>query len=154
MRINMFAMNKQWCPSKTQTKALLLCKIKGSQSIDVALLIVWRGTQKQMLHFKAAGRVEDGLWFMLKRVASKRRLRHLNKLNKSIVIHSGLQADQRRTSAASNIPQWMRGPGGRGEQLEVEPISGRRQGNFALIICCNTCAREYELLLQYRTVDD
>lgn len=53
---------------------------------------------------------------MLKRVASKRGTRLLNKLNKSSTIHPGpggspVLVDQRRTAAACNITQW-RGCGG------------------------------------------
>lgn len=51
---------------------------------------------------------------MLKCVASKRRTRLLNKLNKSSAIHPGpgespAHVDQRRAAAACNITQWRRG---------------------------------------------
>lgn len=56
---------------------------------------------------------------MLKSVASKRRTRLLNKLNKSSAIHPGpggspVHVDQRRTAAARNITQWRRSPIGLG----------------------------------------
>lgn len=68
---------------------------------------------------------------MLKRVASKRRTRLLNKLNKSSAIHPGpggsrAHADQRRTAAACNITQWRRGvPAGGGQRTEANARAER-----------------------------
>lgn len=61
---------------------------------------------------------------MLKYVASKRRTRLLNKLNKSSAIHPGpggspAHVDQRRTAAACNIAQWRRGPTGGKQHREA-----------------------------------
>lgn len=67
---------------------------------------------------------------MLKCVASKRRTRLLNKLNKSSAIHPGpggsrAHADQRRTAAACNITQWRRGPTGGRPRTEANARAER-----------------------------
>lgn len=67
---------------------------------------------------------------MLKCVASKRRTRLLNKLNKSSAIHPGpggspAHADQRRTAAACNITQWRRGPTGGRQRTEANARAER-----------------------------
>lgn len=70
---------------------------------------------------------------MLKHVASKRRMRLLNKLNKSSTIHPGpreslAHADQRRAAAACNIAHQRSGPaGGSGSAERLALSSGRQQ---------------------------
>lgn len=78
---------------------------------------------------------------MLKCVASKRRTRLLNKLNKSSAIHPGpggspAHVDQRRTAAACNITQWRRGPTGGKQHTEAntEHCSHRKE------LCTNAAA--------------
>lgn len=78
---------------------------------------------------------------MLKCVASKRRTRLLNKLNKSSAIHPGpggspANVDQRRTAAACNITQWRRGPAGGKQHTEAntEHCSHRKE------LCTNAAA--------------
>lgn len=78
---------------------------------------------------------------MLKCVASKRRTRLLNKLNKSSAIHPGpggspVHVDQRRTAAACNITQWRRGPTGGKQHTEAntEHCSHRKE------LCTNAAA--------------
>lgn len=78
---------------------------------------------------------------MLKCVASKRRTRLLNKLNKSSAIHRGpggspAHVDQRRTAAACNITQWRRGPTGGKQHREAnaEHCSHRKE------LCTNAAA--------------
>ena len=78
---------------------------------------------------------------MLKCVASKRRTRLLNKLNKSSAIHPGpggspAHVDQRRTAAACNITQWRRGPTGGKQHTEAntEHCAHRKE------LCTNAAA--------------
>lgn len=78
---------------------------------------------------------------MLKCVASKRRTRLLNKLNKSSAIHPGpegssVHVDQRHTAAACNIAQWRRGPTGGKQHTEAnaEHCSHRKE------LCTNAAA--------------
>lgn len=84
---------------------------------------------------------------MLKRVASKRRTRLLNKLNKSSAIHPGpggspVHVDQRRTAAACNITQWRRGPTGGKQHTEAntEQCSHRKE------LCTNAAATPAQIL--------
>lgn len=84
---------------------------------------------------------------MLKRVASKRRTRLLNKLNKSSAIHPGpggspVLVDQRRTAAACNITQWRRGPTGGKQHTEAntEHCSHRKE------LCTNAAATPAQIV--------
>lgn len=84
---------------------------------------------------------------MLKCVASKRRTRLLNKLNKSSAIHPGpggspAHVDQRRTAAACNITQWRRGPTGGKQHREAntEHCSHRKE------LCTNAAATPVQKL--------
>lgn len=68
---------------------------------------------------------------MLRCVASKRRMRLLNKLNKSSIIHPGpgvclAHADQRHAPAACNIPHWKHGSAGKRQQLAVSTVLRRQ----------------------------
>lgn len=61
---------------------------------------------------------------MLRCVASKPRMRLLNKLNKSSIIHPGpgvclVHADQRHAPAARNKPHWIYRSAGKCQQLAV-----------------------------------
>lgn len=78
---------------------------------------------------------------MLRCVASKRRMRLLNKLNKSSTIHPGLRecrvhADQRRAPAACNIPQWKHRSAGKSQQIAVNTGLCARAWEF----CANAAA--------------
>lgn len=85
---------------------------------------------------------------MLKCVASKRRTRLLNKLNKSSAIHPGpgespAHVDQRRTAAACNITQWRRrGPTGGAalREANTEQRSRRKE------LCTNAAAAPVQKL--------
>lgn len=99
------------------------------------------GDSKADVAFQSSCEQGDRLWFMLKCVASKRRTRLLNKLNKSSAIHPGLggspaHVDQRRTAAACNITQWRRGPTGGKQHREAntEHCSHRKE------LCTNAAA--------------
>lgn len=68
---------------------------------------------------------------MLRYVASKRRMRLLNKLNKSSIIHPGpgvclAHADQRHAPAACNIPHWKYRSTGKRQQLAVSTVLCRQ----------------------------
>ncbi|KAK5863555.1 hypothetical protein PBY51_000579 [Eleginops maclovinus] len=72
---------------------------------------------------------------MLKCVASKRRARLLNKLNKSSAIHPGpggspAHVDQRRTAAACNITQWRRVPLGGSSTERLTLSTARTERNY------------------------
>lgn len=99
------------------------------------------GDSKADVAFQSSCEQGDRLWFMLKCVASKRRTRLLNKLNKSSAIHPGpggspVHVDQRRTAAACNITQWRRGPTGGKQHTEAntEHCSHRKE------LCTNAVA--------------
>lgn len=88
---------------------------------------------------------------MLKCVASKRRTRLLNKLNKSSAIHPGpggspALVDQRRTAAACNITQWRRGPTGGKQHREANTERCSHRKEFMYECSCNTCAENTTLL--------
>lgn len=84
---------------------------------------------------------------MLKCVASKRRTRLLNKLNKSSAIHPGpggspAHVDQRRKAASCNITQWRRGPTGGKQHIEANTEHCLHEEE----LCTNTAATPVQKL--------